>query len=84
MLGELYSAHADLFIPGFSLWSPEEIDNGTRIVWNPSSHTKFSADESNEDKHKKLDVTAALAGSFEGGLVKVSGSAAYLDKSDVR
>ena len=84
LLGELYSAHADIFIPGFSPWSPDEIKHGTRKVWNPSSHTKFSADESNEDKHTKLDITAALAGSFEGGLVKVSGSAAYLDDNDVR
>jgi hypothetical protein len=84
LLGELYSAHSDLFIPGFSLWSPEVIKNGTQTVWHPSSTTDFSAEESNDDKQKKLDITAHLAGSFEAGLVTVEGSAGYLKESDVR
>ena len=83
MLGELYSAYSDQFIPGFSLWSPEEIENEKRTVWHPSSDVKFSAGRSLKTKLNTLDVTADLKASFNAGMVKVFGSAKYLDTSEV-
>ena len=56
ILGELYSAHADIFIPGFSLWSHEDIEKHKQVVWNPHSRTHFSVDSSRENNFDKLDT----------------------------
>ena len=84
MLGELYSAHSNQFIPGFYLWTPEEIQNTKHIVWQPASSLSFGTDLSRDDKHKMLNVEASLSGGFAGGLISVSGSAKYLTDNKVK
>ena len=83
MLGELYSAHSDQFIPGFSLWKSDKIENEKRIVWNPSSHVDFSTDITRDDKIRLLDITASLSATMDAGMIHISGSALYLDTSTV-
>jgi len=79
LLGELYSVYSDQFIPGFSLWKPEDIEKTKRIVYHPGSKTEFSADNSREKKFDLLKVTAELSVSVEAGMVTVDGSATYLN-----
>jgi hypothetical protein len=79
VLGELYSTHSHKFIPGFSLWDQESINQSKEVLWNPSSRIEFEVGESTKDKHTHLDVSAALSVSLEGGMIHVSGSATYLD-----
>ena len=83
MIGELYSAHSNQFIPGFSLWAPEDIESGKCVLWHPESSLSFGKDMSIDDISKMLSFKASISGSFAAGLLKISGSAKYLAKSKV-
>ncbi|XP_059201108.1 uncharacterized protein LOC131980820 [Centropristis striata] len=78
-LGMLYDCRQDVLVPGMTLWDHDDLEKDTRERPNPSSDFEMVASESIEDKSSALKVEASLKASFLGGLVKVDGSAKYLN-----
>ncbi|XP_017296331.1 uncharacterized protein LOC108250797 [Kryptolebias marmoratus] len=78
-LGMLYDCRQDSLIPGFTLWDCDDLEKEKRQRPQPNSNFEIIASESIEDKSSALDVGASLKASFLGGLVKVEGSAKYLN-----
>uniref|UniRef100_UPI0037E74CAA uncharacterized protein n=1 Tax=Semicossyphus pulcher TaxID=241346 RepID=UPI0037E74CAA len=80
-LGMLYDRRKDCPVPGFSLWDRDDLRK--HIGETPQTYNDFQivASESIEDKSLALDVEASLKTSFLCGLIKVEGSAKYLNDS---
>ncbi|XP_053186855.1 cytolytic toxin-alpha-like [Scomber japonicus] len=80
-LGMLYDCRKDSLIPGMTLWDLNDLKNN--IQDKPQCYNNFEivASESIADKSSALNVEASLKASFLGGLVKVGGSARYLNDS---
>ncbi|KAL6103711.1 uncharacterized protein ACO6RY_13597 [Pungitius sinensis] len=80
-LGMLYDCRKDLLIPGMTLWDRDDLR--TDIGERPKNCNEFEivASESIADKSAALKVEASLKASFLCGLVKVEGSAKYLNDS---
>ncbi|XP_047223727.1 uncharacterized protein LOC124870140 [Girardinichthys multiradiatus] len=78
-LGMLYDCRQDTVIPGLTLWDCADLEKDTRESPKPNSDFEIVASESIEDKSSSLAVEASLKASFLGGLVKVEGSAKYLN-----
>ncbi|XP_047445292.1 uncharacterized protein LOC125010590 [Mugil cephalus] len=78
-LGMLYDCRRDSLIPGMTLWDQNDLQKYTREQPSPNSDFEIVASESIEDKLSALNVEASLKASFCGGLVKVEGSAKYLN-----
>ncbi|XP_054876576.1 uncharacterized protein LOC129351652 [Poeciliopsis prolifica] len=78
-LGMLYDCRQDEVIPGLTLWDRDDLEKDKRETTKPNSDFEIVASESIEDKSSALDVEASLKASFLGGLVKVEGSAKYLN-----
>jgi hypothetical protein len=83
VLGELYSTHSDLFIPSFSLWNQTTIQQNTEVTWIPSEHVEFESGESKQTAYTHFDLTASLSVSYDAGMIKVSGSAEFLQTKQV-
>ncbi|KAI9007834.1 hypothetical protein DFJ74DRAFT_712071 [Hyaloraphidium curvatum] len=85
VLGTPYDARTDQFIPGVTLWDPQALVGVTDVPGADESHELFSGDTF-DDVCNSLDISAAVKGSFMGGLVSVSGSANYMrrEKSNSR
>ena len=85
-LGDLYDLKADTIIMGPKLWSSDHLANYTERIQRT---TKFeiSASQNVNDLKNHFSIDARLSLSFLGGLIKVSGSAGYMDdrvtKSDI-
>jgi len=85
-LGDLYDLKADAIVLGPKLWSSDHLANYTEHIQRT---TKFevSASQKTNDLKNIFDIDAWMSLSFLGGLVKVSGSAGYMDdrvtKSDI-
>jgi len=80
VLGELYSTHSEQLLPSMSLWDQATIDKHTIVNWIPSSKTDFKTGESKDESHENLGINAAMSVSLDGGLIKGSGSAKYLEE----
>ncbi|XP_035989430.1 uncharacterized protein LOC105922847 [Fundulus heteroclitus] len=78
-LGMLYDCRQDTVIPGLTLWDCDDLEKDKRENPKPNSDFEIVASESIDDKSSALDVEASLKASFLGGLVKVEGSAKYLN-----
>ncbi|KAM6897532.1 neoverrucotoxin subunit alpha-like [Xenentodon cancila] len=78
-LGMLYDACRDEVIPGFTLWDRKTIQENTDESFQHSSAFEISASDSTESKSSLLDIDASLEASCLCGLVKVEGSAKYLN-----
>ncbi|XP_034534585.1 uncharacterized protein LOC117809023 [Notolabrus celidotus] len=80
-LGMLYDCRKDSLVPGMTLWDHDDMIK--HIDERQQNYNDFDivASESIEDKSSALDVEASLKASFLGGLVKVNGSAKYLNDS---
>ncbi|XP_005814989.1 uncharacterized protein LOC102223852 [Xiphophorus maculatus] len=78
-LGMLYDCRQDAIIPGLTLWDCDDLEKYKSETPQPNSDFEIVASESIEDKSSALDVEASLKASFLGGLVKVEGSAKYLN-----
>ncbi|XP_034770646.2 uncharacterized protein LOC117401647 [Acipenser ruthenus] len=78
-LGMLYDCRSDALIPGVTLWNFEELQKD--IDRRPQPYTDFQiiASDAIEDKASALNIEASLSASFLCGLVKVEGSAKYLN-----
>ncbi|KAM4729110.1 LOW QUALITY PROTEIN: verrucotoxin subunit beta-like [Anableps anableps] len=78
-LGMLYDCRQDTVIPGLTLWDCDDLEKDKREMPKPNIDFEIVASESAEDKSSALDVEASLKASIFGGLVKVEGSAKYLN-----
>uniref|UniRef100_A0A4W3KCE4 B30.2/SPRY domain-containing protein n=1 Tax=Callorhinchus milii TaxID=7868 RepID=A0A4W3KCE4_CALMI len=78
-LGMLYDCRSDSLIPGVTLWDLDTLKNNldTRSQHNTGFH--IIASDSIEEKTHALNITGSLKGSFLGGLLKVEGSAKFLN-----
>ncbi|XP_034052948.1 LOW QUALITY PROTEIN: stonustoxin subunit beta-like [Gymnodraco acuticeps] len=76
-LGMLYDARRDTLIPGLTLWNPETLK--VKQTRQQGSTFVMSASDSTESKSTLLDIDASLKASFMSGLIKVGGSAKYLN-----
>ncbi|KAM4556076.1 uncharacterized protein V3H82_016001 [Fundulus diaphanus] len=78
-LGMLYDSRQDTVIPGLTLWDRDVLERDKSENPQPNSDFEIVASESIDDKSSALDVETSLKASFLGGLVKVDGSAKYLN-----
>ncbi|XP_042200737.1 neoverrucotoxin subunit alpha-like [Callorhinchus milii] len=78
-LGMLYDCRSDSLIPAVTLWDLETLKNHLDVRPQPNTEFNIIASDGIEDKAEALNVTATLKGSFLGGLVKVEGSAKFLN-----
>merc|ERR1712159_37304 len=77
-LGCLYDAKSNMIMTSDSFWSPSTIEKN-KVTRNAfSSDVSFFAAQTTFERLTKMDISASLQLEFMGGLVKVSGSAAYL------
>ncbi|XP_034006855.1 uncharacterized protein LOC117498819 [Trematomus bernacchii] len=80
-LGMLYDCRKDSLVPGLNLWDRENLKKHTGERPQNYNDCDIVASESIEDKSSALNVEASLKASFLCGLVKVEGSAKYLNDS---
>ncbi|XP_067462999.1 uncharacterized protein [Thunnus thynnus] len=80
-LGMLYDCRNDSLIPGMTLWDLKDLRNDIQERPQHCNDFQIVASESIADKSSALNVEASLKASFLGGLVKVGGSAKYLNDS---
>ncbi|KAK1881625.1 Neoverrucotoxin subunit beta [Dissostichus eleginoides] len=78
-LGMLYDARSEKLVPGPRLWNDETLKQKTSETPQPSSYFEMSASDSIESKSNMMNIEASLKASFLGGLIKVGGSAKYLN-----
>ncbi|XP_051272941.1 stonustoxin subunit beta-like isoform X5 [Dicentrarchus labrax] len=78
-LGMLYDARKDEVIPGLTLWDQKTLQEKSVESSQPGSSFQISASDSIESKSSLLDINASLKASFLAGLIKVEGSAEYLN-----
>ncbi|XP_041657943.1 stonustoxin subunit beta-like [Cheilinus undulatus] len=78
-MGMLYDARNDELIPGLTLWDSTILETKTVETPHPTSSFEVSASDSIESKSSLMDINASLEASFMGGLIKVGGSAHYLN-----
>ena len=78
-VGNLYYGNKELVKSDENLWSTEVLDRMSRKKAVESSDVKVAITQSTLDRTNMLDIDASLKMSFMGGLVKISGSANYLD-----
>ncbi|XP_063819140.1 uncharacterized protein LOC135057172 [Pseudophryne corroboree] len=78
-LGMLYDCRDDTLIPGVTLWNRETL--GKHVAATPQDNTAFEciASDTVSDKSSALNISASLKASFLCGLIKVGGSASYLN-----
>ena len=78
-LGMLYDCRSDMLVPGMKLWDDKTLKSVLESKDQVGSDFEVIAEDDLEKKALNLNVNASLKLSFLGGLVKVSGSAKYLD-----
>ncbi|KAK1879479.1 Neoverrucotoxin subunit beta [Dissostichus eleginoides] len=78
-LGMLYDCRKDSLVPGMTLWDRDDLKDHIGESAQSYNDCDIVASESIEDKSKALNVEASLKASFLSGLVKVEGSAKYLN-----
>jgi len=77
-IGSLYDAVSEQPTTGF-LWPPHLTAQHTHTTPAQYSAYDFTSDDYMSDKTSLLDLAAEVKMSFMGGLIKVSGSASYLN-----
>ncbi|XP_062905774.1 uncharacterized protein LOC134347306 [Mobula hypostoma] len=78
-LGMLYDCRSDALIPGVTLWDLETLKQNLNSSDQPSTEFEVITSDSIEEKANALNVTGSLKASFLSGLVKLKGSAKYLN-----
>ncbi|XP_068585333.1 stonustoxin subunit beta-like [Cebidichthys violaceus] len=78
-LGMLYDARKDALIPGWTLWDDKTLQGKITESVQSSSHFEITESDTIESKSSLLDVEASLKASFLCGLIKIEGSAKYLN-----
>merc|ERR1712168_426810 len=80
VLGQLYSAHSDQLLHGFSLWYDDQVEANKVKTWHPWQETHILRKHSQDVDLNLLKVSAQLEASFKAGMVKIAGSADYLNR----
>lgn len=78
-LGMLYDCRNDQIVPGVTLWDEKLLKDALSESVQPSTSFEVSAEDNLSKKMFNLGVKANLSLSVMSGLVKVAGSAKYLD-----
>ncbi|XP_039617938.1 cytolytic toxin-beta-like [Polypterus senegalus] len=78
----LYDCRNDQLVPGVTLWNKTDLEKDVGIHPQPLTEYLLETSNSLTDKAKALDINSSLRGSFACGLVKVEGSAKYLNNSN--
>uniref|UniRef100_H3A2U7 Fibronectin type-III domain-containing protein n=1 Tax=Latimeria chalumnae TaxID=7897 RepID=H3A2U7_LATCH len=78
-VGMLYDYRNDTLIPGVTLWDLNLLKRDHHKMSQHNTDFSIIASDSIEDKSSALNVEASLKASFLGCLVKVEGSAKYLN-----
>ncbi|XP_039374189.1 stonustoxin subunit alpha-like [Mauremys reevesii] len=78
-LGMLYDCRSDRLIPGIALWNTDTLNKQMEITMQHMTEFQIIASDTMETKASALSLSGSLKASFLGGLVEVSGSAAYLN-----
>ncbi|KAJ1194711.1 hypothetical protein NDU88_003997 [Pleurodeles waltl] len=81
-LGMLYDCCSDQLVPGDALWDRELIQKDLSVAQHCKTEFKVIASDSIDDKASALGVPASLKASLLVGLVEVSGSAVYLNRTN--
>lgn len=79
-LGCMYHAPSGKLLLGHKLWDDKDIEEHKKKQANRSLSTEAVADDSIDERSSKFDLDVGLKLGFLGGLVKVEGSAKYLDE----
>jgi len=77
-LGDLYDMTKDTRIEGPKLWEQKKLDDFVQ-EGTPNTDSDIIAAESFSEQKSKFDINARIGMSFLSGLIKVEGSAGYLD-----
>jgi len=80
-LGQIYSARSDILLQ-HNLYTKEQQEELTDIVKNEFTETKYASNTNLLDRLTNMEIDVELKCSFMGGLVKVDGSARYLNTRD--
>ena len=78
-IGSLYDVRTGLLYNGFNLWSEETLAANLIRHEGGTSTTEFLKEESARDKAKNFDIGAEIELDFLAGLIKIKGSANYLN-----
>ena len=78
-LGILYNARTEQFLPGTYLWSRSKMDEVKVVEEQVYSNLDVYQENDFNDRAYNLNVEASLTLGFLSGLIKVSGSAKYLN-----
>ncbi|XP_067237227.1 interferon-induced very large GTPase 1-like isoform X1 [Chanodichthys erythropterus] len=77
-LGMLYDCRKDELIPGFRLWSKDQLQQNISTHSQINTRFNVTASDSIQDKSKILNIDGGLKLSLLGDLIHVSGAAKYL------
>ena len=85
ILGGLYSAISDEFLPGAALWNSEDVKSHMFTINHPKQETKWSGSLTDEQKIAMLNVggSAEISIDIEIGLLKGTGSFSFLTEYKV-
>lgn len=77
-LGDLYDGHHDLVMGPNNLWTQNTIETKKVVLPTPTARNDFCATQDELDRLNAIGITASLKLSFMGGLISITGSAAYV------
>ncbi|KAM9164517.1 uncharacterized protein ACDP82_001890 isoform 1-T1 [Pangshura tecta] len=78
-LGMLYDCCSDALIPGITLWGIEALKRDVETMPKPNTEFQIIVSDTIEDKASALSLSGSLKASLLGGMVQVSGSAAFFN-----
>ncbi|KIJ48655.1 hypothetical protein M422DRAFT_247513 [Sphaerobolus stellatus SS14] len=81
-LGQLYDARTSTLLPGFRLFSAEQIKNNFNTVNVNKSTTSQHEVRSINDRSSSLNVSAELEVTILGGAITIGGSGSYLNSKE--
>ena len=74
-LGMLYNGVTDQYIPGETLWNPDELKNNVSTKKYSVTYSDVMMEDSVAERARQLDIHGSLKLSVLSGLVEVSGTA---------
>ena len=74
-LGMLYNGVTDQYIPGKTLWKPDQLKKNVSTKTNSSTYNEVMIEDKVADRARELDIHGSLKLSVLSGLVEVSGTA---------
>ncbi|XP_044278435.1 verrucotoxin subunit beta-like [Varanus komodoensis] len=78
-LGMLYDCRSDFLLPGITLWDPGTLAKNIDMRVQPNTETQVIAFDTLANKAGAFSLSSSLKASFLGSLVRVEGSAKFLN-----